>query len=243
VTIARICFFDVFYCYEDLTEPVGKKLPEDTINVDGLKIRYWTNQGGLSEKSEESKPTIVLFHGNAFSLDNWKKLGTLGELSKREYPTYAIDLPLGKGSKSDKLNQKQSKDPREVASWVGKIFVALDLPDKHLVIIGPSMGGGVALSYAIENPRKIDGLILIGPSIYRVSEDQKSKLAVLKMPILLLWGERDNVFPVDEYAKPLKQQLTNSKLIIIKGAGHAANLDKPGEFHELLFDFLSEIAS
>lgn len=217
-------------------------MPEDTINVDGLKIRYWTNQGGLSEKSEESKPTVVLFHGNAFSLDNWKKLGTLNALSKRAYPTYAIDLPLGKGSKSDKLNQKQSKNPREVASWVGKIFAALHLQDQKLIIIGPSLGGGVALSYAVENPSKIRALILIGPSIYRVSESQRSKLVDLEMPILLLWGQRDNVFPVDEFAKPLKQQLMHAKLIIINGAGHAANLDKPEEFHELLFDFLSEIA-
>ena len=221
----------------------GKKLPEDTINVGGLKIRYWTNQGGLSEKSEESKPTIVLFHGNAFSLDNWKRLGTLNELSKRAYPTYAIDLPLGRGSKSDKLSQKQSENPTEVASWVGKIFAALDIQDKQLVIIGPSLGGGVALSYAVENPSKIGALILIGPSIYRVSENQRSRLPDLEMPILLLWGQRDNVFPLDEFAEPLKQKLPRAKLIIINGAGHAANLDRPEEFHMLLFDFLSEIGS
>ena len=79
------------------------------------------------------------------------------------------------------------------------------------------------------------------PSIYRIAEQEKSKLSGLDMPVLLVWGDRDRVFPLDEYGKPLKETLPRAKLLIIKQAGHGAYLDKPDEFNGLLLEFLSEV--
>jgi 4,5:9,10-diseco-3-hydroxy-5,9,17-trioxoandrosta-1(10),2-diene-4-oate hydrolase len=59
--------------------------------------------------------------------------------------------------------------------------------------------------------------------------------------VLLVWGEWDRVFPLDEYGKPLKEILPRAKLVVIKQAGHGAYLDRPDEFNELLLDFLSEV--
>lgn len=61
------------------------------------------------------------------------------------------------------------------------------------------------------------------------------------MPVLLIWGDKDTLFPVEEYGKALKNQLSRSKLLILKDAGHAVYLEKPSEFNELLVDFLSDI--
>lgn len=216
-------------------------MPEDRINIEGLSIRYWTNVGGLGGDDKEHG-TIVLFHGNAFSLDSWKKTKTLEELSSKGYRVFAIDLPAGKGSMSDKLSPKVLKnDPDRILKVIDKIFDALDVGDSPFAIVGPSMGGGFALAYALSRPKRVGALVLVSPSVYRIAEQEKSKLSGLDVPVLLVWGERDAVFPLEEYGAPLRETLPRAKLQIVKQAGHAAYLDKPDEFNELLLEFISEV--
>jgi abhydrolase domain-containing protein 14 len=215
-------------------------LPEDTIKIEGLSIRYWTNVGGLAGDDKKGR-TVVLFHGNAFSLDSWKKTKTLEELSSKEYRVFAIDLPAGKGSRSDKLTPKVLKnDPGRILMLLDKLFDALDVGDSF-AIVGPSMGGGFALAYALSRPKRVGALVLISPSVYRIAEQEKSKLSDLDVPVLLVWGDRDRVFPLDEYGKPLSETLPRAKLLVLKQAGHGVYLDKPNEFNRLLLDFLSEV--
>jgi len=216
-------------------------LPEDTIRIEGLSIRYWTNVGGL-EGDDKKRRTIVLFHGNALSLDSWKKTKTLEKLSSRGYRVFAIDLPAGKGSMSDKLGSKVLKsDPDRILTVLDKLFDALDAGDSPFAIVGPSMGGGFALAYALSRPKRVGALVLVSPSIYRISEQERRKLSNLDIPVLLVWGQWDRVFPLKEYGEPLKETLPHAKLVIVKQAGHGAYLDKPEEFNDLLLDFLSEV--
>jgi pimeloyl-ACP methyl ester carboxylesterase len=216
-------------------------LPEDTIKIEGLSIRYWTNVGGLGGDDKKRK-SVVLFHGNGSSLDSWKKTKTLEELSSKGYRVFAIDLPAGKGSMSDKISPNVLKnDPDRILMIIDKLFDALDVGDSAFAIVGPSMGGGFALAYALSRPKRVGALILVSPSVYRIAEHEKSKLSDLKIPVLLLWGERDSVFPLDEFGKSLKETLPRAKLVVVKQAGHGAHLEKPDEFNELLLDFLSEV--
>ena len=216
-------------------------MPEDTIKVEGLSIRYWTNVGGLGG-DDKVRRTVVLFHGNALSLDSWKKTRTLEELSSKGYRIFAIDLPAGKGSKSDKLSPKVLKnDPARIIEVIDETFNALDVGDSPFAIVGPSMGGGFALAYALSRPKRVGALVLISPSIFRIADKEKIKLSSLDIPVLLVWGERDRVFPLDEFGKPLKETLPRAKLLIVKQAGHGVYLDKPKEFNKLLLDFISEV--
>ena len=216
-------------------------MPEGTIKIEGLSIRYWTNVGGLGGDDKKRK-TVVLFHGNALSLDSWKKTKTLEELSSKGYRVFAIDLPAGKGSLSDKLSPTVLKNnPDRIMTVLDKLFEALDVGDSPFAIVGPSMGGGFALAYALSRPKRVGALVLVSPSVYRIPEQEKSKLSDLDLPVLLVWGERDRVFPLDEFGKPLKETLPRVKLVVVKRAGHAAYLDKPDEFNALLLDFLSEV--
>ncbi len=216
-------------------------MPEGTIKIEGLSIRYWTNVGGLWDDDKKRK-TVVLFHGNASSLDSWKKTKTLKELSSKGYRVFAIGLPAGKGSKSDKLSPRVLKnDPDRILMVIDKIFDALDVGDAPFAIVGPSMGGGFALAYALSRPKRVGALVLVSPSVYRITEQEKSKLSGLDIPVLLIWGEQDSVFPLDEYGRPLKETLPCAKLVIVKQAGHGAYLEKPDEFNEHLLDFLSEV--
>lgn len=216
-------------------------MPEDTIKIEGLSIRYWTNVGGLGGDDNKSK-SVILFHGNAFSLDSWKKTKTLEELSSKGYRVFAIDLPAGKGSKSDKLSPKVLRDnPEKIISVFDELFDELGVGDSPFAMVGPSMGGGYALAYALSRPKRVGALVLVSPSVYRIPVQKKSKLSGLDLPVLLVWGDRDNVFPLDEYGKPLKETLPRAKLMVLKQAGHGAYLDKPDEFNKLLLEFLSEV--
>jgi pimeloyl-ACP methyl ester carboxylesterase len=216
-------------------------LPEETIKIEGLSIRYWTNVGGLGDDDKERR-TVVLFHGNASSLDIWKKTKTLEGLSSKGYRVFAIDLPAGKGSMSDKLTSSVLKnDPGRIIAVLDELFDALDVGESPFAIVGPSMGGGFALAYSLSRPKRIRALVLVSPSVYRIPEEEKSKLAGLDIPVLLVWGERDRVFPLDEYGKPLKETLPRARLQVVKQAGHGAHMEKPNEFNELLLDFLSEV--
>jgi len=216
-------------------------LPEDIIKIDGLSIRYWTNVGGLGG-DDEKRRTVILFHGNAYSLDSWKKTKTLETLVSKGYRVFAIDLPAGKGSKSDKLAPNVLKnDPERIITVFDMLFDALDVGDSPITIVGPSMGGGFALAYALSRPRRVGALVLISPSVYRISEQKKNRLSDLDAPVLLVWGDMDRVFPLDEYGRPLKETLPRAKLLVVKQAGHGVYLDKPDEFNKLLLDFLSEV--
>ncbi|KAK8967156.1 hypothetical protein KSP40_PGU011866 [Platanthera guangdongensis] len=59
-------------------------------------------------------------------------------------------------------------------------------------------------------------------------------------PTLIIWGERDQIFPL-ELGRRLKRHLDeNSRLEVIQDAGHAVNLEKPKDLCKLLRAFLRD---
>ncbi|KAJ8772075.1 hypothetical protein K2173_027252 [Erythroxylum novogranatense] len=75
--------------------------------------------------------------------------------------------------------------------------------------------------------------------IRAIPKDRKlSDLPQVSQPTLIIWGEHDQVFPL-ELGHRLKKHLgDNAYLAVIKNAGHAINAEKPKEFAELLKWFL-----
>lgn len=215
-------------------------MPEDSatrfLTVDGIRFRVRPSPG-LS--SNPGKPVVILFHGYSFSLDEWEKIGTFEEMFRHGTPYLAVDLPTGKATRSERREKSRLSDYVPV---LRNLFLELgvDPSRSKLIITGPSMGGGFALAYALERREDVLGLVLVAPSLAGVNQES---LESLEMPVLLIWGEKDTVFPVEQSGRELKQILPNAKLLIIKDARHPAYLDRPQEFHELLFDFIEEITS
>uniref|UniRef100_A0A803LUN0 AB hydrolase-1 domain-containing protein n=1 Tax=Chenopodium quinoa TaxID=63459 RepID=A0A803LUN0_CHEQI len=57
-------------------------------------------------------------------------------------------------------------------------------------------------------------------------------------PTLIIWGDQDQVFPV-EFAYRLKSHLgDNAQLVVLKKAGHGFNVERPKEFYKHLKAFL-----
>lgn len=63
--------------------------------------------------------------------------------------------------------------------------------------------------------------------------------ARLPMPIRMIWGAEDALFPVSQAVRA-QALLKGSKLAIIEGAGHSPELERPQTFLEALIPFLSD---
>ncbi|GKV35399.1 hypothetical protein SLEP1_g43669 [Rubroshorea leprosula] len=65
-----------------------------------------------------------------------------------------------------------------------------------------------------------------------------SDLPHITQPTLIIWGEEDQIFPL-ELGQRLERHIGESaRLVVIKNAGHAVNLEKPKEFIKHLKVFL-----
>lgn len=68
--------------------------------------------------------------------------------------------------------------------------------------------------------------------------DLREVLPTISVPTLLLYGERDRRSPLP-VATELQAQIPGSRLVVIPGVGHAANLEAPDRFNEEVRSFLA----
>ncbi|KAL2521650.1 alpha/beta-hydrolase superfamily protein [Forsythia ovata] len=75
--------------------------------------------------------------------------------------------------------------------------------------------------------------------VYALHKDRKlSDLPKISQPTLIIWGEHDQVFPL-ELGHRLKRHLDdNARLVVLKNAGHAINMEKSKELYKHLKSFL-----
>ncbi|XP_008550145.1 (Lyso)-N-acylphosphatidylethanolamine lipase isoform X2 [Microplitis demolitor] len=120
----------------------------------GTSDKIWTIS--LNEKSP--KTPIVLLHGLGAGVALWCL--NLDSLSQ-ERPVYAIDLlGFGRSSRPNFSNDAQKSEAqliRSVEEWRREMEL-----DKF-VLLGHSMGGFLAASYAIQYPNRVQHLILADP--------------------------------------------------------------------------------
>ncbi|CAN6686242.1 unnamed protein product [Malus baccata var. baccata] len=73
-----------------------------------------------------------------------------------------------------------------------------------------------------------------------LTERKLSNLPKISQPTLVIWGQEDQIFPV-ELGYRLKSHVgKGAELVVIKNAGHAVNLEKPKEFANHLKSFLCD---
>jgi 3-oxoadipate enol-lactonase len=68
--------------------------------------------------------------------------------------------------------------------------------------------------------------------------DYSNLLQKINFPALIVVGDKDEFTPV-ESAKYIHERIKNSRLAIIKDAGHIANLEQAEIFNKVMIDFLS----
>jgi pimeloyl-ACP methyl ester carboxylesterase len=68
--------------------------------------------------------------------------------------------------------------------------------------------------------------------------DFRDRLDDVKVPVLLIWGEDDNLVPVED-ADEFERLIPDARKVILDDTGHVPMLERPATFNDLVADFLS----
>jgi pimeloyl-ACP methyl ester carboxylesterase len=127
--------------------------PQDMIEVAGTRLHV--RDDGPKDKSANPAPVVIMIHGFGSSLQTWEPWALALE------PTYRVirfDLP-GSGL--------SAPDPKGDYTDTRTITVLLALMDRLGVakasLIGNSIGGRIAWTFAALHPDRVDKLVLISP--------------------------------------------------------------------------------
>lgn len=71
-------------------------------------------------------------------------------------------------------------------------------------------------------------------------EEHCSYLEKISVPTLLIFGESDKITNL-EVAEKMHSEIRNSKLVVIKNAGHYSNLEQTVQFNQALLEFVDSI--
>jgi pimeloyl-ACP methyl ester carboxylesterase len=260
---------------------------------EGFKIRY-------DEYGKDKHQKHILFiHGLGSSPIVWRDIP---QALSEYFHTIAVDL-IGFGE-SDKPQLTYTIS--YFAKFIKNFLRQIGIKDK-ITIIGHSLGGYIAIEYAIENKEHIEKLVLIDSSgmldkptplleqyldaametdpnlrynkvkkvfenllavpsrllpvivdifilviekpgakhafesAFRNSTTTSINLERLKqikdIPCLIIWGERDNLIPIDHINK-FGQILKDAKLMVIADAGHSPFVEKTAIVYQRLLTFL-----
>ncbi len=136
-----------------------------TIKIDGRDVHYYT--------AGQGEPLIVI-HGGASDARSW--WDNIKELAEK-YTVFAPDLPGYGGSQA--LDGKYYIP--ELSEFINKFAKFLRL--KKFNIMGHSLGGGIALNYALKFPAKIKKLVLV--SSLCLGREVAFWLKVISLPTLI----------------------------------------------------------
>ena len=133
------------------TLPSPAPLPVDlfSVAVDGAEVRY-------GAQGTAAKSPLVFLHGWGASHRFWRN--TLPAFSPR-YRCVAPDLP-GFG-----LSEKPVRDyaVESFVPWLRKFLDALEIG--RAPIVAHSMGGTIALLFALEHPERVERLVVVNPLV------------------------------------------------------------------------------
>ena len=148
-----------------LRSDMDTSIESHTIQIDGRDVLYYT--------AGEGEPLIVI-HGGGGDARTW--WGNIAVLAKK-YKVYAPDLPGYGGSQP----LDGSYYVPELSGFIDAFASRLGLEKFHLM--GHSLGGGIALDYALKMPRKVIKLVLI--SSLCLGEDIAFWVRLLSIPALV----------------------------------------------------------
>ena len=257
----------------------------DTLDVAGGRLYYEVRGNG---------PTVVLIHGGFGDHRMWD--GQLGALA-RDFRVVRYDhRGFGRSSR-----------PEKAYSPVADLLLLLDRLDaKTAHLVGNSMGGTLAIDFAILHPERVGRLVVVASGasgfpippealvktreVFRVAKEKGTKpaaelwlehpmvavasrqpstrgrlrrmvvenremflmehwpdepmepkasarLAELKVPTLLILGERDTDL-VNSIGKATAQGIPGTRLGVLAGTDHLPQMEKPAEVNALLREFL-----
>src|SRR5581483_10394085 len=152
----------------------------------------------------EGEP-LILVHGFG-EVNTWqtwvKNVDALSMIAR----VYALEL-LGYGE-SDKPNE-----PMDADGHANVLRAFMDTEGMQRASFGGlSWGGEVVQRVAMNNPERVDKLILVD-SLFDSSEEGLARLGKIQAPTLIVWDEEDQIFPAP-WAHILGMAIRDSRVVI-----------------------------
>lgn len=205
-------------------------------SADGTKLQTWYAM------PKPNMPMVVYFHGNSVNLST--RVSKFNDLMDLGYGFVAVTY-RGFGRSEGKPEMEGIyNDARAAIAFANQ----LGYPTNELILVGESIGTGMATKMASEND--VRGVLLITPytSIsdrgqetywylpvkYLVRDDFSNTkyIADVKAPILIIHGDQDDVIP-HSHSETLAQLVTSPyKLIIYPNVNHS-NYNSREVFEEM----------
>ena len=142
-----------------------RKPKDHYIKVGNINTRYWV-------LGDQGVP-VILIHGLGASAEIWQKnVEALAE----QYRVYVPDL-VGFG-RSDKPSVDYS--PSYFTGFINDFMNALNI--KRTCLVGNSLGGGIALQYALQFPHKVEKLVLVDSA--GLGKEVTFPLRLMSLPVI-----------------------------------------------------------
>jgi len=122
--------------------------PGEYRRVDGVRLR-------LRDTGPRTAPTVILLHGFGSSLDTWEPWS---DVLSAEHRVIRFDLPgFGLTGPDPSGDYSDARSVKLIADLMDQLGVS------RASLIGNSLGGRIAWTFAALHPERVDRLVLISP--------------------------------------------------------------------------------
>ncbi|MCB9766283.1 MAG: alpha/beta hydrolase [Alphaproteobacteria bacterium] len=122
--------------------------PTRRVDVGGVAVNTFEREG--------RDPPLILIHGLSAYIGCWTP--QIQRFTAQGRRVLALDLPGFGGSDRPDGPYSPPWYARLIARWLDAVGVA------HGVVVGHSMGGQIAMRFALDHPERVDGLVLAAPA-------------------------------------------------------------------------------
>ncbi len=220
---------------------------------DGLNLHGWFVPGKKSSPDVDLH-TLLWFHGNAGNINN--RLENIKMLYDRVPVNVFIIDYRQYGRSEGKISEKGTYiDARAALAY---LHSRNDINNEKIIFFGRSLGSAVAVELALKE--KCRALILEAPFtsmkelaksfypflpvglILRTKYDSLSKIGDIKVPILIMHGDKDELVPIEQAWRLYETANEPKEFYTIPGAGHNDTHIVGGEeYFDVIKNFVNKL--
>ena len=226
VIFAYLFFAMIAYFFADkIIFPAPRSSYQDTVNILKLKTKDGAVISAVYLPNKNSKYVMLFSHGNAEDLGDM--LPFLRDIVAQGFSVFSYDYH-GYGTSSGKPTEQHVYE--DINAAYDYLINTLNIPPKHIIVFGRSIGAAVAIDLAVRQP--VAGLIVQSGFVtaFRVLTrvpllpfdkfNNLNKIAQVSCPALIIHGTKDTIVPFWHGKKLFETVQTPKQHLWIKGADH-----------------------